>query len=229
MNDPLFDAIAHSNEKFLKERKEYNLFNSIYVYVKDPLPDGIDVTSVLQQVEDALPSYLSSGVESIFVGEFEELESREVSAVFDGGTVYLTNKQASDRDMFDDIVHEIAHSVETWAGLEIYGDGALEQEYLKKSKILLDILAKEGYNVTTIKALFYDVEYSREFDFFLYKTVGYDILNMLTMNVFPTPYSVTSLREYFAVGFEEYFIGDKSYLEEVSPVLYNKIDKIAGQ
>ena len=228
-NDPLFNVVDHANKKAIKERKEYNLFNNVYVYIKDPLPAEVDVTGVLQSVEDTLPPYLVSGVESIFIGEFEELEAREVSAVFDSGTIYITNKQTSDRDIFDDVIHEIAHSIETWAGMEIYADGELDREFLKKRKILLDIFAKEGYNVGRIEPLFNDGEYSKEFDFFLYKTVGYDILNTLTMSVFPTPYSVTSLKEYFAVGFEEYFIGNKSYLEEVSPVLFRKIDQLAGQ
>jgi len=44
--------------------------------------------------------------------------------------------------------------------------------------------------------------------------------------LFPNAYSPTSIREYFASGFEEYFLGDRNYLKKVSPVLYRKIKEI---
>jgi len=37
---------------------------------------------------------------------------------------------------------------------------------------------------------------------------------------------VTSINEYFANGFENYFLRDKKYLKNISPVLYNKINNI---
>ena len=40
-------------------------------------------------------------------------------------------------------------------------------------------------------------------DDFLYKDVGYALLNNLVMGLFPSAYAATSLREYFARGFEE--------------------------
>ena len=59
---------------------------------------------------------------------------------------------------------------------------------------------------------------------FLYADVGYPLLTSLTMGLFISPYAATSLREYFARGFEEYYIGDRKYLTNISPVLYNKIE-----
>ena len=61
---------------------------------------------------------------------------------------------------------------------------------------------------------------------FLFKTIGYDILNQLVVNIFISGYAATSVSEYFARGFEEYFIGDKSSLKQLSPVLYSIIDKL---
>ena len=46
---------------------------------------------------------------------------------------------------------------------------------------------------------------------------------MLAVNLFTTAYSVTSLREYFARGFEEYYLGNKLYLREISPYIYRKL------
>ena len=48
----------------------------------------------------------------IIVGWFEEFEERNINAFYDSGAVYISNLQDDQEDMFDDIVHEIAHSVE---------------------------------------------------------------------------------------------------------------------
>ena len=48
----------------------------------------------------------------------------------------------------------------------------------------------------------------------------------MVANIFVSGYAATSVSEYFARGFEEYFIGDKDSLREMSPVLYKIIDKL---
>jgi hypothetical protein len=216
--------IQQSHEKALNERKEHVLFNRIYVYIKDPLPQEVDLTLVLQKVEHTVPPHLAQEVDSIFIGQFEELISREVEAVYSNGTIYLTNEQEDNEDMFDDIVHEIAHSVETWAGVEIYSDRTIEREFVAKRKKLFSILNSLGYDLDLIH--FLNIEYSKNFDFFLYKTVGYDKLNLLTVGLFPSAYSATSIKEYFAIGFEEYLYGNTKSLKEISPSLYNKISQL---
>jgi hypothetical protein len=220
----LREYIQHSSEKVLNERKEYHLFNRIYVYIKDPLPQDINLTLVIQRIENTIPEHLTQDVDSIFIGQFEELIAREVEAVYDKGTIYLTNVQDDDDDIFDDIVHEIAHSIENWAGIEIYGDGAIEREFTAKRKKLFAILKSLNYDVQLID--FLDTEYSKNFDFFLYKTVGYDKLNLLTVGLFPSAYSATSIREYFAIGFEEYLYGDRKELKLNSPFLYERINQL---
>ena len=69
-----------------------------------------------------------------------------------------------------------------------------------------------------------DLDYNKEIDEFLYLTIGYEILNQLVANIFISGYAATSVSEYFARGFEEYFIGDKDSLKQLSPVLYKIID-----
>ena len=64
------------------------------------------------------------------------------------------------------------------------------------------------------------------FDSFLHKEVGYSILENAAMGLFVSPYAATSLEEYWAVGFEDYFVGDREYLKKISPQLFNKIKEI---
>ena len=129
--------------------------------------------------------------------------------------------------MVDDIVHEIAHSVEMLFRTQLYLDEAIKKEFLGKRKRLLDILEQEGYNI--YKNEFLDLDYSKAFDEFLYKDVGYPTLISLTMGLFVSPYAATSLREYFANGFENYFLGDKQYLRKLSPYLFNKVQNIVEE
>ena len=65
--------------------------------------------------------------------------------------------------------------------------------------------------------------FAENFDEFLYKEVGYDLLNRLVTGLFASPYAATSLREYFANGFEYFFCKDSQYLQKISPKLYSKI------
>ena len=68
-----------------------------------------------------------------------------------------------------------------------------------------------------------------ELDDFLYKKIGYDKLSLLTPGLFLSPYSITSIREYFANGGEEYLLGEPNVLKDISPVLYNKLDALDEQ
>ena len=224
MSEIVRNNIAERAKVVLSERKEYQMFGCVHVFIKDPLPQGIDMTMIIKQVEQIVPSCLVQELEAVYVGQFPELVSREVKAVYEDATIYMTNEQDSEEEAIDDIVHEIAHSVESFAGMEIYSDGYLEREFVEKRKILLDRMVNEGYNVDVMQ--FLDTEYSRDLDYFFYKGVGYDKMAILCIDVFPTPYSATSLREYFAVGLEEYLYGDKKALGEVSPLLYQKITDI---
>ena len=135
----------------------------------------------------------------------------------------MTNIQDEDMDMIDDIVHELAHAVENNNEEIIYGSGQLQSEFKAKRRNLYTLI-HEMYDVP--KGFLSTVDYSKEIDEFLYKKIGYDILNQLTTNIFISGYAATSVSEYFARGFEEYFIGDKSTLKQLSPVLYSIIDKL---
>ena len=73
-----------------------------------------------------------------------------------------------------------------------------------------------------------DPEYDYEFDQFLLKDVGYDKLSKIVSGVFINPYAPTSLREYFATGFTEFYMNpnEHSFLKTTSPALYTKLEKI---
>ena len=210
-----------------KNRQMNNFYtpNGINVYIKDPLTNGLDMEEIINIVEEKIPSKFLSEVEMIIVGQLEEFEDRQINAMYKDGCLYITNEQDDADDLIDDIIHEISHSLEEPHGYEIYADQRLEAEFLNKRRQLRKILWDQGYK-TQLK-FFLETEYNTEFDNFLLNDVGYDKLSLLAQGVFISPYAATSLREYFATGFTDFFMEpDHRLLKSVSPVLYEKIKNL---
>jgi|AntAceMinimDraft_5_1070358.scaffolds.fasta_scaffold51283_1 hypothetical protein len=198
------------------------LFNRIVVYRQNPLPQDVDLKSVLKKIEEKIPQFLFNDIDSIFIGQFSFLKEKEVSAIYEDGAIYLTNEQESEDDFYSDITHELAHAVEETYPLEIYGDRIIEQEFLAKRRSMSEILNAHGYNKFGVEKYF-QTEYSIDFDLYLYEEVGYPILHTLLEGLFVSPYGATSLREYFANSFEEFYSGDVFYVKSISPAVYKKI------
>ena len=208
-----------NNEIF---RKEYYLFGKIF-YIQEPFIGDINVKNVISKIEDNFPPHLFEEIDVIFVGTFEFLNQRDLEAMYKDGAIYISNSILSDKDLIENILHETAHSLELPMGSYIYGDGRLNFEFLGKRKRLRDLLDVE--DITQYEN-FLDTEYNLEFDKFLYQTIGYPKLKSFTNGLFHTPYAVTSLREYWASGFEDYFLGNSEILKNISPELFNKIEGV---
>ena len=195
----------------------------VHVFFKDQLSnDAVDTEDVLAKIESKIPQHLFSEIEMIIVGWFEEFEERNINAFYDSGTIYVSNIQDDGADMYDDIVHELAHALEEAHGYTIYADEKVKNEFLRKRKYLHDILLKHDFKAPM--AFFMEVEFEQEFDDFLYKTAGYEKLSSLMQGLFLTPYAATSLREYFATGFTEFYLDpNHKFFKKVSPELYSKI------
>ena len=166
--------------------------------------------------------HLMRDIESIYMGDFDFLNGRDIQATYENSSIFLTNNQSSVSDMADDIVHEIAHSVENMHQREIYEDGLLEKEFLNKRSQLYSVLKSEGYPVSL--HFFMEPSYNKDFDDYLYKEIGYPVLNMISTSIFYSPYAATSLREYFANGFEAFFYyGDYDFIKKSCPHLFAKL------
>ena len=209
-----------SSEEAKKELGEYILFGSIQVYTIKPLPDNVNLGSVLQTIEEKVPKVFFHNVDSIYIGQFKEFEERHVNAFYSDRAIFVTNHQDNSEDLLDDIVHETAHAVERMFPAYIY-DHYLEHEFLSKREKLFRRLKAEDWDVKI--GPFLEAEHSQEFDQFLYMNIGYPLLTSLTSDLFNSPYAITSLQEYWANGFEHYFIGDSQRIKNISPTLYKKI------
>ncbi len=214
--------ITESAKRGSKLKDTYDM-NGVHVFIKDKLPDSISPDFVFKYINARVPFHLTTGVDIIYIGQFPEMSERDIDAYYEDGAIYVTNNQDDEMDMIDDIIHELAHAVEVNNDERIYGTGFLQNEFIAKRKNL----SRRLQDIHSVPRDFnLNIEYDKDIDNFLYQTVGYDVLNQLVVNIFVSGYAATSVSEYFARGFEEYFIGDKGNLRKLSPVLYKIIDDL---
>jgi len=224
------DYIRESLKKS-KDLNHYGLFdNRVPIYIKDELiftDEKSSLEDVIKIVENSLPSFLVSNIDVIYVGDFSFFQERETNAAYENGGIYVINVQDNAEDMADDIVHEIAHAVEEKYHDEIYGDGRLENEFIGKRERLYQIL--KAYEEPLMDYMYFQYPlYNTKFDQYLYTQVGYPALSAYANGLFYSPYAITSVREYFARGFEAYFLHkDLKTLANISPILYNRIETLA--
>ncbi len=214
--------IQQKQSKLLEQQTDFYTSTGLHVFFKEPV-ENVDVEKVIAKVESTLPAHLISEIEMIIFGWFDEFEERSLNAFYDGGTLYISNIQDDASDLYDDIIHEISHSLEEPHGYFLYGDKKIENEFLRKRKYAHDMLWKMGYKIPL--SVFMNPEYNEELDMFLYEKVGYDKLGPILTGAFLTPYAITSLREYFATGFTEFYLHpeEHDFFKKVSPELYKKL------
>ena len=216
------DYIRESASK----RREYYIhsrFDTIPILIKDPfMSDEVNMEEFIDEIETRIPRHLLQNIEIIYVGDFPDLDGR--NAAYIDGAIYITNKEPTTHDILENVIHEIAHSIESTYGTQIYSDNKLQNEFLGKREKLKAILDAQGYEFP--EKYYINTEYTRAFDEFLSDRVGYPTLLSLTMGLFASPYGATSLREYFANGFEKFYLGESRLVKETSPVLYNTIAKL---
>ena len=212
--------LNNSMKESMKLKDTYKL-HDIDIFIKDALPEHVDINFVLKYIKIRVPASLLRGVDMIYIGDFKILQQKQANALYQDGAIYLTNIQDDDMDMIDDIIHEIAHSIEEMYGHGIYDDGAVEREFLGKRRRLYSDLEANDYDPP--RELQYKSEYVKKVDDYLYNDVTYDAMWHFVGGLFPSPYAATSIREYFARGFEEYVMDNKKELKSICPLLYKKI------
>jgi len=215
----LEQLIRESMKKGKEQQKEFVLFGRITARLLQPTI--VSFSGVINRLEGTIPSHLFDEIDEIFIGSFAENEDRELEAHYESGAIYITSDLVSVEDYLENIIHETAHSLEQSRGMQIYGDKRLEKEFLGKRDTLRRALSAERYEVDALN--FLDSEYSEEFDTYLHKQVGYENLHNITAGLFYSPYGATSISEYFANGFENFFLGNRDHLKRISPQLVKKI------
>ena len=199
---------------------EYYIYNIPVFLMGNTAPEA-NIPQFCAEVEEKIPQALCSNLDVIYIGEIPELNGR--NALYSNGAIYITSTEPTTFDMLENFVHELAHSLEGTYGSYIYTDDLI-QEFRAKRQTLYQLLKAKGYNVSERLSNF--TEYNEKFDHFLADEVGYPVLLGLTMGLFASPYAATSIQEYFANGFEKYYLDNPGRVRIISPVLYEKITEI---
>lgn len=218
-------------KEYIKNKNQQsNKFSisGIEVFVKDKLTNGVSARKTVAKLLSIIPSRLIRGIKFIKIGNFERLNQRKIQALYADNTILVTNAQTSESDFLDDLIHEVAHSVEELYYQQIYADKKIETEFIEKRKKLWMRLKSRGFKIDL--STFLKPEYKKEIDLFLHREVGYSLLNSLVSGIFYSAYASTSIREYFANGFEAYYMNKNekniSILKTVSPNLFTKITNL---
>jgi hypothetical protein len=211
-------------ENKVKNTPYNQLSGKLNVVEVDELPPEINLEAILGVLEKNFPSHYYNDLKALKIEHAPEFDARGVNAVYRDNVLQVTNKQSDTNDLIDDIVHEFAHHLETLYPEQIYGDEKLINEFLKKRQELKFELQSEGYWVNEYD--FKNLKFDENFDKFLYQRVGRNMLRLVTAGSFIRPYGAVSMREYFATGFEAYYLGKRDTLEKISPILYNKVEEL---
>ena len=217
----MFDYILESSEKSKKENQEIKIYDVPFIF-SQPFEKEINLNYIKNKIESLTPEHFFENIDGFFVGYVKDFfkDGREYNAMYKDGAIYLSPDQDDEKDLLDDILHEVAHAVEKKHEDKIYGDGRLEREFLFKRKYLFYLLGDKEYDIDAYNK----AEYDYDFDQHLYKNIGYDNLRGVSAELFYSPYAITSLSEYWANGFENYLLRSRGKLKEISPILYSKID-----
>ena len=118
--------------------KDFYTRGGLHVYFKDDIvDDNIDVEAIVNKLEASIPGHLRSEVDMVVIGHFDEFQERSITAFYDSGALYVSNVQYGEEDLYDDLVHEMSHSLEGPYGYEIYGDEEIKKEFILKREHLL--------------------------------------------------------------------------------------------
>ncbi len=219
----LTEYIRKSKSWVINESQNSSFVN---VYEKDKFPQNISLGYIFDEVKDKIPKRFFKNISSIVVGNFENLNEKDLNSLYHNGTLYLSNKPRSEETILHDIIHELAHSIENEYKDQIYGDKTLQIEFINKRRKLFNQMAPHYPECHDFD--FDEINYSSNFDDFLYQKVTYPKLGRLCNGIFFTPYATTSLREYFADGFENYCLYPhmRKELYMMCPHLFAKVRKL---
>lgn len=212
--------IVESAQNAQKKNRDYEIFGRVTVKLNDYLPDNVSIKDVIKAIETRIPEHVLYDVDAIYVGNCKPLDDRQVDSIYVSGSILVKPEQASNKDLFNTLVHEFAHAIEETAKDFIYGDGDVGSEFLNKRNRLYNML-KDDYKIS--KKQFLNINFDQKIDDFLSKEIGYSNLGLMTNGLFLSPYGATSLREYFANGFEHYYIEGPQEVKIISPAVHHKI------
>lgn len=225
----LTKLLQQSQTRILSEKKRFYFNRGIEFVLDKPLQKDIDIEKVMGLLRSNLPVSSYVGINNVYFGEFDILKKRSLTALHHKNNIYISSEElTSEKEILDDLVHEFAHRFEENNSEKIYEDGKIINEYLGKMNRLHDLITQD-YNLEEHGLSYFDfinTEFEPKLDKFFYETVGYTEIENMAPTLFIRPYAATSVREYFATGFEDYYLEGGLQLKKISPILHSRIEML---
>lgn len=220
-----------STNKIISEKRNFYFNRGIEFIIKDPLPDSVNVEKVMGLLRANLPVSCYDGLKNVYFGKFDILDKRQLTALHYKDNIYIdSTKVENEEDVLDDLIHEFAHRFEENNSEIIYEDGKIINEFIGKRNRLYDLISQEVNLEKDYEKInyfdFINTDYDKEFDNFLHNEIGYKKIKNLAPTLFIRPYAATSVREYSATGFEDYYLNGGQELKGISPILFNRIEQL---
>ena len=133
--DKIQKIINESIKAQEKWKKEFSLFGKM-LYVESPFVGSVNVPKVIDAIELQIPRSIFNEIDLIMVGDFDFLQERDLEALYKDGAIYVSNNLLSDEDLLENIIHEVAHSLEESLGYYIYADHKITSEFMAKRETL---------------------------------------------------------------------------------------------
>ena len=85
----IIQLIGESNDKYIASRREWTVFDNVQLFIKDFPPHSVSIQDVIQELEEKIPKKFVQALDIIYVGQFDQLQQREVEAVYEDGAIYV--------------------------------------------------------------------------------------------------------------------------------------------
>jgi len=204
---------------------KYTMF-SIYktnVFLKNVNLDIKEIKEVLSK----LPPFFYTNVKKIIIHNDDSMKVKKQDSNYKDSTIEINSDSCKTiKHLCKLLIHEMYHSLENQIS-SIFSEDYEKtcQEYLNKKHKILNIFKNDPRFASPKEEYYNDIDYSFDFDNYLLNTIGYSILFPRITDIFPSPYSLTSISEYLAVCVEVFFFENKDWLLIHCPMVFNLINK----
>lgn len=207
-----------------KQYKEINLFDLISISLIGTT--NLNFKNIKKFILTNIGKRFFSNIDVIYL---YDMKDSEVKAYYDSGMIVINLPLIKDdKDFIKTLIHELIHSqLENLKGVSENIEPVI-QEYLRKRGKVLNKLLTYNNSDPKFNSNYSDIEYDQEFESYLKDKITYQIVYPISHIYFPSPYAISSINEYLCIGFEIYFIENKSWLEEYCPELYRFIENVIG-
>lgn len=202
----------------------YSMYNvNIYIINLD-----LTLSEVKKGIKN-IPKYMYSNIKTIYIHNSEGLQSKNLDSLHnDNGIIEINSNSVKNiQDLLKLLIHELYHSIEHDIKIK-YSSlfYSVCNEYKTNKNQILDKINSDPRLVKPKPEYYNILDYNAEFDEYLINTITYPVLYTRMTDLFATPYAITSISEYIAIGFEIFLFENKEWVSIYNPQLYNLINSI---